>query len=995
MHSADRDPQKPAQPSGERWRRLRDLFANAQEMPASERSAFLDRVLAGEPALRAELDALLANAETAGAFLATRGMGDALTAASSPFGSPLLGSTVGPYRLVELLGEGGFGVVYLAEQEKPIRRRVALKLIKPGMDTRQVISRFEAERQTLALMDHPGIAQVFDAGETQAGRPFFAMEYVPGVSITAFCDRERLRTRERLDLFLDVCDAVQHAHQRGVIHRDIKPSNVLVARRDGLPVLKVIDFGIVKATSGAMEDRSVMTREGTVLGTLGYMSPEQAGAIRAEVDTRSDIYSLGVLLYELLTGAMPFDRIRLQGADWSEAVRIIREEDPPSLTARLTRGATETSPGARGDRKERDERVAEIANRRATDQRTLLRELHGDLEWITLRAIEKEPDRRYASASELSADIRRHLANEPVLARAPSTIYRWRKFARRHRVGVAAAALVLLAIVAGGITAAVGLQRAVRAERAARREANSARRVSDFLVEMFRTSNPDQSRGETITARTILEEGTRRIQSSLQEDPLVRARLLSTLGEVHQNLGMRDEGFALVREGLAVAESAGTRDEMEIATHLYSLARGLRQENPQEAGELLDRAIPMARNAGDAGRSLLVSCMSLKAYWYSDRAQHSLADSLAELCIRMTESAAQPDTQMLVRLVYLRGTTAQNEYRLLDAEPFFLRALELSDKTGREPSRSIAMNQSLAVLYKTLRRPDKSMEHAQRGLDLARRTHGPNHTMVAWALRGYSDALYARGDYDSAAAVRDQAVEIYRANSGVSSYLARELVWASSIYRDTGAYDRAMARAEEACRVQREIGANPSGLGEALAHHAHACRDARLFDRADSLYRAAIATLDGVDANGVAAADAYRGYGSLCRDTGRLAEAESLYRHAEATLDTTQEGRRVLHGRCLSEHAFLRSLESRHEDAESMMRRSYQLMTQGMAEASYEIGEMSVMWARARVRAGDADGAIDALGRAARSHFTAKYVSAFDELAALRSRTDFPGALRE
>src|SRR5262245_48777445 len=278
------------------WSRLRALFDDVQAMSDEERAAYLDKELRGEPELRSELSALLASDAAAGRFLRPAEAGTG----APPGGSPGVGSTVGNFRLLELLGEGGFGVVYLAEQIRPIQRRVALKLVKPGMDTKQVIARFETERQALALMDHPGIAQVFDAGETESGRPYFAMEYVPGVPITTFSDAEQLPLRERLKLFLQACDAIQHAHQKGVIHRDIKPSNVLVSRRNGTAALKVIDFGIAKATGEASLGGQAVTREGMIVGTAGYMSPEQLGAIRAPVDTRSDIYSLGVLLYELL-----------------------------------------------------------------------------------------------------------------------------------------------------------------------------------------------------------------------------------------------------------------------------------------------------------------------------------------------------------------------------------------------------------------------------------------------------------------------------------------------------------------------------------------------------------------------------------------------------------------------------------------------------------------------------------------------------------------------
>jgi tetratricopeptide (TPR) repeat protein len=695
---------------------------------------------------------------------------------------------------------------------------------------------------------------------------------------------------------------------------------------------------------------------------------------------------------------MPFDQTRLRHADWTEAVRIIREEDPPRLTARLVRRGAASSTASSGEREAPVARLSEIASRRGTDERSLLRDLQGELEWIALRALEKEPDRRYAAASELSADIRRHLANEPVLARAPSTVYRMRKFVRRHRVGVAAAALVLLAIVAGGIAATIGFTKAVQAQREARREADSARRVSDFLVEMFRTSSPDRSRGETVTARTILEEGTRRIKSSLKDDPYIRARLLSTLGQVHQNLGMSDEGLALLREGVAVAESAGTRDEhdeLELGVRLYSLALGLRYRNPEEVSAPLDRAISIAQASGDAGENLLIRCLALKASWYNDRGQRAVADSVAALSIGMIEAAAQPDSQVLIRMIQLRGNYAHNDTRLAEAESLYLRALALADKTDREPSSSVFLNENLAALYRAMENPEKSMEHAERGLAIARRVFEPNHPTLAWSLRGYSDAFYARGDYEQAAAVREQALEIYRSNSATTRAAARELLFLSAIYREMGKHDRAIACAEEACELnEKGVGEEPAGAGEALAVLGDAYREARRWGSADSSYRAAIAVLDRVDPSGWVAALAYRGYGSVCRDTERFVEAESLYRHSEATLDSTKEGLRRFHGQCLADHAFLYSLQARHEEAETMMRRSQELMTGSVGVDGYEMKSMYVTWARARMRAGNEKGAIEALELALPWRATAADVNRFAELAALQSRDDFPRELR-
>jgi non-specific serine/threonine protein kinase/serine/threonine-protein kinase len=757
-----------------RWSRLRKLFADVQEMSEEERRAFLDREASGDPELRERLDRLLAAGSAAGGFLASRG-------------APEAGATVGPYRLLEKLGEGGFGVVYLAEQLRPIRRRVAIKLIKPGMDTRQVIARFEAERQALARMDHAGIAQVFEAGETDAGHPYFVMEYVPGEPITAFCDRERLRVRQRLELFLGVCDAVQHAHQRGVIHRDLKPSNVLVARRDGVASAKVIDFGILKATAGTEDDRTAVTQQGLFLGTLGYMSPEQIGAVEAVVDVRSDIYSLGVVLYELLVGALPFDRARLRRASWIEAARMIGEEDPPSLPARVAGS----------------ESAVHVAEARAVDRRTLLRELRGELEWITRRALGREPERRYASASELAADIRRHLANEPVAAGPPSTFYVARKFARRHRVGVLAAALVLGAIVVGGISTGIALSRAVRAERAAHREAESARRVADFLVELFRTASPNRSRGETVTARTLLDQGSRRIRASLQEDSHVRARLLAAVGQAHLSLGLVDEGLALTREALATSEAAKPAEEAETAERLLDLAAGLRMAGqPAEIEALLERAVAIARESGGDASPLLARCLWLKGAWLVDRGEEAAADSLLTEGMGPWESLGDREVNLLVRLHRLKATIAFRRYDLETAERHYLRALELSGREGADPPDAI--HRQLASLYGALEDPAKAVHHAAEAVRLARQLYPPEHPFLADALSGHADALASRGEHEQAAAAREEAIRIFRA-AGPQQMLAAELSRAAVTYFQSGDPERAIRRSEEAWAAHREL----------------------------------------------------------------------------------------------------------------------------------------------------------------------------------------------
>jgi serine/threonine protein kinase/WD40 repeat protein len=440
------------------------IFIAALELPPAERPAYLDASCGDDQKLRQRVEALLRAHEAPEGFL-PENPGSPPPAAQLPSYASLLaaqlsekpGDTIGHYKLLEKIGEGGCGVVYMAEQEVPVRRKVALKVIKLGMDTRSVIARFEAERQALALMDHSNIAKVLDAGATDTGRPYFVMELVGGIKITEFCDRNRLSMRQRLDLFIQVCRAIQHAHQKGIIHRDIKPSNVLVAEQDGVPVPKVIDFGIAKATEGKLTDQTVFTAFEHFLGTPAYMSPEQAQLGGLDVDTRSDIYSLGVLLYELLTGKTPFDTQDMVASGLDEMRRTIREKEPSRPSTRLKTMAL-------GE-------LNTAANRRQVDAPKLLHLLRGDLDWIVMKCLQKDRSRRYETANGLAHDIERHLNNEPIVARPPSRLYEFQKTVRRHKFGFAATAAVIVALSAGIVATSLEAVRARRLEH----EAQTAR----------------------------------------------------------------------------------------------------------------------------------------------------------------------------------------------------------------------------------------------------------------------------------------------------------------------------------------------------------------------------------------------------------------------------------------------------------------------------------------------------------------------------------------
>jgi len=709
----------------------------------------------------------------------------------------------GKYKLLEELGTGGMGVVYLAEQMEPIQRRVALKIIKLGMDTRQVVARFETERQALAVMDHPNIARVFDAGATETGRPYFVMELARGIPITDYCDRHKLSARERLQLFIGVCQAVQHAHQKGIIHRDLKPSNILVVIQDDRAVPKIIDFGIAKATDHRLAQRTLFTEQGQLIGTPEYMSPEQAEMSGLDVDTRTDIYSLGVILYELLAGALPFDAGKLRSAAFGEIQRIIRETDPPKASTRLST---------------LKETKAEIAEKRGTDPGSLVKLLRGDLDWITMKAMAKDRTRRYSTASELAAEVERYLRYEPVTAGPPSAAYRLRKYVKRHKLGVAAAAAVLLIILVGTAGTTIGFLRAVRAEKKAVEEATTATRVSDFLVDLFKVSDPSEARGNTITAREILDRGAKKVEEELAGQPAIQARLMDTMGQVFQSLGLFDQALPLLKSALEIRRNTQGDRSLDVASSLQSYGYLLIAKGDYAAAEpLLQEALAVRRRLlGNGHADVASSLASLGELNYMkgnfERAEKFFRESL-DLRRR---TFGREHIEISNTLNDLAMTLkAKGDYG--EAEPMYRESLAMRQKLlgSDHPAIAQSLNNLGMFLYQMFLNKKNDGVEAEKllrqALEMNRRMLGNEHPEVSTNLNNLALLLREKGDYDQAIALFREVTEIDRKNLGDEHpYVANAMKNLAAALVRKGDYESAQELFRQALGIQRKTFAEQS-----------------------------------------------------------------------------------------------------------------------------------------------------------------------------------------
>jgi serine/threonine protein kinase/tetratricopeptide (TPR) repeat protein len=892
------------------------LFLQAVNLPTpEERRVFLDQACGDNDELHGAVGALLEANERAGNFLEAPASGvmttlDELSVGEGP------GTVIGPYKLLQRIGEGGMGTVFLAEQLHPVQRKVALKVIKSGLDSRQVLARFEAEQQALALMDHPNIAKVFDAGTTgeprrvsdrvpqanetrgltphgSPGRPYIVMELVKGAPITRYCDEQRLTPRERLQLFVPVCQAVQHAHQKGIIHRDLKPSNLLMAQYDGRPVPKVIDFGVAKAIGQKLTEHTLFTEFGQVVGTLEYMSPEQADLNQLDIDTRSDIYSLGVLLYELLTGTTPLERKRLQEVPLLEVLRLIKEEEPPTPSLRLS--TTEEAPS--------------IAAARGLEPKKLSRLMRGELDWIVIKALEKDRNRRYDTANGFALDVQRYLDDEPVLACPPSAGYRFRKFARRNKGLLVATGLILLTLVSGIIgtswalidarvqrgQARQGEVQAQQSEAQARQSEADTKAVSEFFEKRVLSAaltkgqgKQGQGLGSGATILDAVNKAEAGVAGAFQGRPLVEASIRRTLGRIYWDAGDFRRAIEQHEKALALRKAHLAANDPDTLESMNDLGQAF-----QSAGRLTD-ALPLLQETLKLRQAQLGPDHE-ETLWTMNRLAETLralgrpaeALPLYEEALRVAKIVLGPDHQDTWIYMDKLAGAYQSLGRFAEAVALFEATLKL-EKTKVPPDHPdlLVTSSNLALAYTDVGRWAEAEALGRETLPIKKAVFGFDHPDTLAAMNNLGNVYRDSGRPAEALPLLEEAVRLSKAKQGPDHYATLIFMGnLATVYRNLGRLAEALALFEETLRLLKaKLGADHPRRLIVMNETGECLLKMEKYDEAELLLRECLALRLGKDPAEWWVFQTRSQLGQAATGLKRHAEAEALLREAHQEL---------------------------------------------------------------------------------------------------------------
>jgi eukaryotic-like serine/threonine-protein kinase len=715
----------------EEWQRIKELFGAALERDPGQRAAFLHEACGQDVSLREEIESLLQAHDAPSALLQH-------PLETYSLENPQVRS-IGPYQLLTKIGEGGMGQVWLAEQTAPLQRRVALKLIRWGMYDDTLLHRFQAERQSLAVMDHPSIAKIFDAGATSEGQPYFVMEYVAGVPITDYCDQKKLKIRDRLELFIKVCEGVQHAHQKAIIHRDLKPSNILVIEVDGKPVPRIIDFGLAKAIGREITEETLHTRIGDFVGTPGYMSPEQCDPAARDVDTRTDVYSLGAILYVLLTGNLLFDTKEWKNKPLDEMLRRLREEDPPRPSTKVSTDRDTSSATAKS---------------RGTEPKQLVNVLRGDLDWITMKAVEKDRTRRYATASDLAADISRYLNNEPVKARPASASYRIRKYIRRHRYSVTGAGVVIALLVAFAVLQNIQLRKT-------RRERDRADRIAEFMTGIFKVSDPLERVGSKVTAQQLLDKAAKDIDTGLAKDPELQSRMMHVMGKAYMNLGLYPEAQSLLERGIKVSGSAFGQEHRDTLNIMEDLGWTLFEEGRlSEAESLEQKLLDTQRRVLGPEDGDTLGTMGNLAVTLCEEGRCLEGVKLAREQLDIKRRLFGPEDFYTLAAMDNLAVMLARSNQLAEAEKLERETLEIQLRVfGRENLGTISSMIDMADIERDMGRDEEALKLYAETLDLEQRVLGPEQPETAVTRYSLACILARRGQMDEAVSNLQYAID--------------------------------------------------------------------------------------------------------------------------------------------------------------------------------------------------------------------------------------------